>query len=275
MTPDEAARRLLMDAPGEPLCVACLSGVIGTTYADMQGIVEALLADAAFQRGWTCGSCSRARVTVAYIRKCAHCSAPVDSADTAAQMGGDLFHVVCLRRLFTDDTIRFSNALSQRSRELIEQSRRRLRSPNAVLRPRRPPSAMEEPPPRQRRRVLIVDDNEDNRDMYAYYLEHVGWHVEVASDAETAIATARSAPFTIIIMDISMPGMDGAEATRQLKADPRTRAIPVLIVTGHALGGLADAAMAAGADGYCLKPCPPETLEEEMAHILARAPREA
>jgi len=70
-----------MDAPGDPICVACLAGVIGATQTDTQGIVDALLANDTFERGWTCGSCSRARATIAYIRKCARCITPLDPAD--------------------------------------------------------------------------------------------------------------------------------------------------------------------------------------------------
>src|SRR5919201_6069719 len=120
MTPQEVARRLLMDAAGEPLCVPCLAGVCGTTLADMQAISEILLGEDTFQRGWTCASCARPRATIVYIRKCAHCSAPLDPSDRGSRIGGDLFHGACLSRLMTDHTIRLSQALSQRSRTLIE-----------------------------------------------------------------------------------------------------------------------------------------------------------
>jgi two-component system, cell cycle response regulator DivK len=121
---------------------------------------------------------------------------------------------------------------------------------------------------RRVRRVLIVDDNEDTRDMYSLYLQHGGWHVEVKLDGEEGLEAARSRSFDVIVMDLSMPRMDGVEATRRLKADERTRQIPVLIVTGHALGSYAAEAKAAGADGFCLKPCPPEQLEKEIERVL-------
>ena len=72
-----------------------------------------------------------------------------------------------------------------------------------------------------------------------------------------------------------MPKMDGVEATRRLKTDERTRPIPIIIVSGHAMQGLAGAARAAGAEGYCMKPCSPETLEREIERVLAgsSAPR--
>ena len=108
------------------------------------------------------------------------------------------------------------------------------------------------------RRILIVDDVEDNRDMYAVYLEHAGFHVEVAPDGEAGLQMAQNEPFDVVVMDLSMPRMDGWEATRRLKADERTRHIPILILTGHALKGAESEALAAGGEPYCMKPCLPE-----------------
>jgi len=125
------------------------------------------------------------------------------------------------------------------------------------------------------RRILVVDDIEDSRDLYAFYLNHVGYHVTVALDGETAIRLAQQQRFDIIVMDLAMPKMDGVEATRCLKTDERTRQIPIIIVSGHAMHGLAGAARAAGAEGYCMKPCSPEALEREIERVLAggAAPR--
>ena len=125
------------------------------------------------------------------------------------------------------------------------------------------------------RRILVVDDIEDSRDLYAFYLNHVGYHVTVALDGETAIRLAQQQRFDVIVMDLAMPKMDGVEATRRLKSDARTRQIPIIIVSGHAMQGLAGAARAAGAEGYCMKPCSPETLEREIERVLAwgSAPR--
>src|SRR6266850_6431775 len=75
------------------------------------------------------------------------------------------------------------------------------------------------------RRILIIDDIEDSREMYAFYLEHSGWHVEVASDGEMGLQLALTAPFDVIVMDLAMPKMDGVEVTRRLKTDERTRQI--------------------------------------------------
>jgi len=127
----------------------------------------------------------------------------------------------------------------------------------------------------RRRRILVVDDIEDSRELYAFYLNHVGYHVTVALDGETAIRLAQQQRFDVIVMDLAMPKMDGVEATRRLKTDERTRQIPIIIVSGHAMQGLAGAARAAGAEGYCMKPCSPETLEREIERVLAggSAPR--
>ena len=121
----------------------------------------------------------------------------------------------------------------------------------------------------RRRRILVVDDIEDSRDLYAFYLDHVGYHVTVALDGETAIGLAQQHEFDVIVMDLAMPKMNGVEATRRLKSDERTRRIPIVVVSGHALQGLAGDARAAGADGYCMKPCSPEALEREIERVLA------
>jgi CheY-like chemotaxis protein len=72
-------------------------------------------------------------------------------------------------------------------------------------------------------------------------------------------------------MDLSLPGIDGWEATRELKGDPRTRDVPIVVVTGHALGGAAQSARAAGCDSFLTKPCPPDTLLEEIKRLAAGA----
>ena len=105
--------------------------------------------------------------------------------------------------------------------------------------------------------------------MYAFYLERHGFYVAVAADGEAGIRTAQSEPFDVIVMDLSMPRMDGVEATKQLKADARTREVPIIVVTGHALRGKAQEAVVAGARSYCVKPCLPEQLHEEIERALA------
>jgi CheY-like chemotaxis protein len=117
--------------------------------------------------------------------------------------------------------------------------------------------------------ILIVDDIVDNREMYAEYLEHKGYRVEQARTGTEAIVLAETVRPAIILMDLSMPEMDGWEATRRLKANPRTAAIRILVVTGHALGTAERRAREAGADGFLIKPCLPDDLAAKIAVMLA------
>jgi two-component system cell cycle response regulator DivK len=124
--------------------------------------------------------------------------------------------------------------------------------------------------------VLVVDDYEDNRQMYAELLAYDGYQVAEASDGAEAIATARRIVPDLIVMDLSLPVIDGWEATRRLKADDRTRHIPVLALTGHAPEGLvghSEGAHEAGCDAFLAKPCSPEKLLEVVAEVIARCRR--
>lgn len=121
--------------------------------------------------------------------------------------------------------------------------------------------------------VLVVDDFEDNRAMYAEYLRFAGYRVIEAGDGREAVERARESLPDIVVMDLSLPVMDGWEATRQLKADVRTRAIPVIALTGHALEGHSQGAKAAGCDEFLAKPCLPKALLEKVESMLSsRAP---
>ena len=113
-------------------------------------------------------------------------------------------------------------------------------------------------------KLLLVEDNEMNRDMLSRRLERKGYQVVMALDGEQAIAMAQSENPALILMDMSLPVLDGWEATRRLKADDRTRAIPVIALTGHALAGHSKGAMEAGCDAFITKPCLPERLLEEI-----------
>ena len=97
--------------------------------------------------------------------------------------------------------------------------------------------------------VLLVDDYPDAREMYAEYLEFSGFDVVEASNGLEALERAIDATPDVILMDLSLPVMDGWEATRRLKADDRTKHIPVLAVTGHALTGISEDASALDATG--------------------------
>src|SRR5665213_2946045 len=99
-------------------------------------------------------------------------------------------------------------------------------------------------------RVLLVDDYPDAREMYAEYLEFSGFEIVQAGNGREAIERALETNPDVILMDLSLPIMDGWEATRRLKADARTQHIPVLAVTGHALTGISEEARKAGCDGF-------------------------
>ena len=130
MTSTKLARQLLVDAPDVAFCDACLALACGTTRTEMRETTKVLLRHvASFHRASTCASCRRTvRATVYQLSsKCAQCSGPFDVADPGLVMGGERFHLSCMRRLLTDETIRLSRAVTRRSRGLIEQSRRRIR----------------------------------------------------------------------------------------------------------------------------------------------------
>jgi CheY-like chemotaxis protein len=117
--------------------------------------------------------------------------------------------------------------------------------------------------------ILVVDDFLDNRQMYAEYLAFSGLRVEEAENGHEALEKAFALLPDLIVMDLSLPGIDGWEATRRLKADPRTKRIPVIALTGHALAGHSKGAMDAGCDAFITKPCLPERLLEEVRKTLA------
>ena len=117
--------------------------------------------------------------------------------------------------------------------------------------------------------VLLVDDYPDAREMYAEYLVYAGFDIVQAGNGAEAIERALDSHPDVILMDLSLPIMDGWEATRRLKADTRTGQIPVLAVTGHALTGISEGARKAGCDGFITKPCLPEDLVKEIRKVLA------
>lgn len=118
------------------------------------------------------------------------------------------------------------------------------------------------------RTVLLVEDNEDNRIVYATMLEHFGFEVVEAGNGEDALAMARNGRPDIILMDISIPGIDGWTATERLRADPETRGIPVIAVTAHALPEHRERAKSLGCEGFLTKPCPPRRLLAEVRRVI-------
>ncbi len=116
--------------------------------------------------------------------------------------------------------------------------------------------------------MLVVDDFLDAREMYAEYFAFSGFGVVEASNGAEAVQKAIDLTPQVILMDLSMPGVDGWEATRRLKADRRTRDIPVIALTGHALTGFSESAKLAGCDAFVTKPCLPDALVEEVRRVL-------
>jgi CheY-like chemotaxis protein len=116
--------------------------------------------------------------------------------------------------------------------------------------------------------ILVVDDYEDAREMYAEYLRFCGFRVAEARNGNEALERAFTLKPDLILMDLSLPGLDGWEATRQLKADERTRHIPVVALTGHALAGASEGAKRAGCDSFVTKPCLPDDLVVEVRRML-------
>jgi CheY-like chemotaxis protein len=118
--------------------------------------------------------------------------------------------------------------------------------------------------------ILVVDDYQDAREMYSEYLQFSGFRVAEARNGNEAVAQAFALKPDLILMDLSLPGMDGWEATRRLKADVTTSHIPIVALTGHALAGASDGAKRAGCDAFVTKPCLPDDLVVEVRRMLNR-----
>jgi two-component system cell cycle response regulator DivK len=118
-------------------------------------------------------------------------------------------------------------------------------------------------------RVLLVEDNEMNRDMLSRRLMRRGFQVTVAEDGQAGVDMAATESPDIILMDMSLPVLDGWEATRQLKARQETQAIPLIALTAHAMAGDRDRALQAGCDDYDTKPIEFERLLEKIDRLLS------
>lgn len=116
--------------------------------------------------------------------------------------------------------------------------------------------------------VLVVDDFQDNREMFAEFLSLSGYRVAEAATGREALDRAFELLPDIILMDLSLPELDGWEATRELKGDPRTKHIPIVALTGHALADHSREAKDAGCDAFLTKPCLPEVLVVEIRRML-------
>lgn len=123
--------------------------------------------------------------------------------------------------------------------------------------------------------ILIVDDNVQNLKLAQVILANEGYHVRTAADAEEALALLRASRPRVILMDLQLPGMDGLQLTRQLKADDATRGIRIIALTAYAMKGDAERAFAAGCDGYVSKPIETGRLPDIVSfHLSGRAERE-
>ncbi len=116
--------------------------------------------------------------------------------------------------------------------------------------------------------VLLAEDFEDARELYRDYLEFSGFSVETASNGKDAIAQAIALQPDLILMDASMPVLDGWQATRELKANPVTQHIPVLALTAHAFDDARQQAKSVGCDGFVTKPCLPDDLVSRVRETL-------
>jgi len=119
-------------------------------------------------------------------------------------------------------------------------------------------------------KILLVEDNEMNRDMLTRRLERKGFEVVIAIDGQAGVDMASSASPDIILMDLSLPVIDGWEATRRIKADPATQSIPVIALTAHAMAGDEQKAREAGCDDYDTKPVDLSRLLEKINAQLVK-----
>ena len=120
-------------------------------------------------------------------------------------------------------------------------------------------------------KVLLVEDNEMNRDMLSRRLARRGFEVVIAVDGAQGVAMCKTELPAIVLMDMSLPVMNGWEATRAIKADPTTQHMPVIALTAHSMAGDREKAMAAGCDDYDTKPVELPRLLEKMAALGVRS----
>ena len=122
-------------------------------------------------------------------------------------------------------------------------------------------------------KILLIEDNEMNRDMLSRRLQKQGYEVVIAVDGEEGVAKAQSEAPALILMDMSLPGMDGWEATRRLKTAAQTQNIPVIALTAHAMAGDRDKALAAGCDDFDTKPVELPRLLSKILALLGQSAR--
>jgi CheY-like chemotaxis protein len=121
--------------------------------------------------------------------------------------------------------------------------------------------------------ILVVEDNPDNLKLVAWALEDQGYRFEGAASAEEGLDLLRRRPFDLVLMDVSLPGIDGKEATRRIRSDPDLAPMPVVAVTAHAIKGEAEAIFASGVDALITKPIDETKLMDTIARCLRIAER--
>ena len=121
-------------------------------------------------------------------------------------------------------------------------------------------------------RILLVEDNEMNRDMLSRRLIRKGFEVDMAFDGKAGVEKAKAGGYDLILMDMSLPEIDGWEATRQLRASPETKAVPVIALTAHAMAGDREKALEAGCNDYDTKPIELDRLLGKMNSLLPAKP---
>jgi two-component system cell cycle response regulator DivK len=119
-------------------------------------------------------------------------------------------------------------------------------------------------------KILLVEDNELNRDMLSRRLQRKGYRIVMAVDGRAGVEMAMSESPDLILMDMSLPVLNGWEATRQIKSNPKTRAIPVIALTAHAMASDREQALAAGCEDYDIKPIELPRLIEKIETLLSR-----
>jgi CheY-like chemotaxis protein len=115
-----------------------------------------------------------------------------------------------------------------------------------------------------RANILVVEDNPDNMKLFAWALEDAGYAFEGVGSAEDGLAALEQRPFDLVLMDIALPGLDGKEATRRIRAQPRFARLPVIAVTAHALRGDTESILAAGVNAVVTKPVDEQLLMQAI-----------
>lgn len=119
-------------------------------------------------------------------------------------------------------------------------------------------------------KILLVEDNPRNAYLVRFILEHAGFVVDHAEDGYSAMQKADAESYRLVILDIQLPGMDGYAVARELRQHPRTRDLPIVAVTSHAMVGDRDRALEAGCDAYIEKPIDPISFVDEIRKALGR-----